>query len=103
MTLQDVHSKAMTYVGQQLHNAQHSYMLYLFIIESLMDTLKTQVLLYEEDCMLMNAGASMKDDPTLLKRLIMLTCIVHCFPHQESPDQYDDALDHHARPYHSIQ
>ena len=41
ITLQDVQNKVQTYVGQQVQNAQDSYMLHLFIIESLTDTLKS--------------------------------------------------------------
>ena len=54
-----------------------SYMLYLFIIKSLTDTFKAQVLFYEEDYMVTNTAstASMKDGPTLLKRVNMLTYI----------------------------
>ena len=38
MSLQDVQTKALTYVGMQGHEAQDAYMLYSFLIESLMDT-----------------------------------------------------------------
>ena len=46
-------------------------------MKSLTDTFKAQVLLYEGDYMVTNAGgtASMKDGPTLLKMVTMLTYI----------------------------
>ena len=49
MSLQDVQAKALTYVGMQGCKAQDSYMLYNFLIESLMDSFKAQVLLNEQD------------------------------------------------------
>ena len=69
ITLQDAQNKAQTYVGQQVQNAQDSYMLHLFIIESLTDTFKSQVLLYEADYTITPQGRQqpMKDGPTLLK------------------------------------
>ena len=77
MSLQDVQAKALTYVGIQGREAQDSYMLYNFLIESLTDSFKAQVLLYEQDYTVTPIGGqpAMKDGPTLLKRLIMLTYI----------------------------
>ena len=77
MSLQDVQAKALTYVGIQGREAQDSYMLYNFLIESLTDSFKAQVLLYEQDYTITPIGGqpAMKDGPTLLKRLIMLTYI----------------------------
>ena len=77
MSLQDVQAKALTYVGIQGREAQDSYMLYNFLIESLTDSLKAQVLLYEKDYTItpMGGQSPMKDGPTLLKRLIMHTYI----------------------------
>ena len=77
MSLQDVQAKALTYVRMQGREAQDSYMLYNFLIESLMDSFKPQVLLYEQDYTITRMGGqpAMKDGPTLLKRLIMLTYI----------------------------
>ena len=77
MSLQDVQAKTLTYVGMQGHEAQDSYMLYNFLIESLTDSLKAQVLLYEQDYTITPLGGqpAMKDGPTLLKRIIMLTYI----------------------------
>ena len=49
MSLQDMQAKALTYVGIQGREAQDSYMLYNFLIESLTDSFKAQVLLYEQD------------------------------------------------------
>ena len=77
MSLQDVQTKALTYVGLQGREAQDTYMLYNFLIESLMDAFKAQVLLYEQDYTITPMGGlpAMKDGPTLLKRIIMLTYI----------------------------
>ena len=77
MSLQDVQAKALTYVGMQGRQAQESYMLYNFLIESLTDSFKAQVLLYEQDYNIMPMGGqpAMKEGPTLLKWLIMLTYI----------------------------
>ena len=77
MSLQDVQAKALTYVGIQGREAQDSYMLYNFLIESLMDSFKAQVLLYKQDYTITPMGGQppMKDRPTLLNRLIMLTYI----------------------------
>ena len=77
MSLQDVQAKALTYVRIQGREAQDSYMLYNFLIESLTDSFKAQVLLYEQDYTITPIGGqpAMKDGPTLLKRLIMLTYI----------------------------
>ena len=77
MSLQDVKAKALTYVGIQGREAQDSYMLYNFLIESLTDSFKVQMLLYEQDYTITPMGGqpAMKDGPTLLKRLIMLTYI----------------------------
>ena len=77
MSLQDVQTKALTYVRMQGREAQDAYMLYNFLIESLTDAFKAQVLLYEQDYTIMPMGGlpSMKDGPTLLKRIIMLTYI----------------------------
>ena len=75
MMLQDMCANALNCMGQEVHDAQNSYMLYLFIIKLLMDMFKVQVLLYKEDYTVMLAGGStlMKAGPTLLKRVIMLT------------------------------
>ena len=56
---------------------QDSYILYIFLIESLTDAFKVQVLLYETDYTITPVGGrpAMKDGPTLLKRVIMLTYI----------------------------
>ena len=77
MSLQDVQAKALTYVGMQGHEGQDSYMLYNFLIESLTDSFKAQVLLYKHDYTITPMGGqpAMKDGPMLLKRLIMLTYI----------------------------
>ena len=77
MSLQDVQTNALTYVSLQGHEAQDAYMLYNFLIESLMDTFKAQVLLYEQDYTITPMGGqpTMKDGPMLLKRIIMLTYI----------------------------
>ena len=77
MSLQDVQAKALTYVGIQGCEAQDSYMLYNFLIESLTDSFKAQVLLYEQDYTITPMGGqpAMKDGPTLLKQLIILTYI----------------------------
>ena len=77
MTLQDVQAKALNYVGIQGRESQDSYMLYKFIIESLTDSFKAQVLLYEQDYTITRMGGQpdMKDGPTLLKRLIILTYV----------------------------
>ena len=77
MSLQDVQAKALTYVGMQGREAQDSYMLYNFLIKSLTDSFKAQVLLYKQDYTITPMGGqpAMKDRPTLLKRLIMLTYI----------------------------
>ena len=77
MSLQDVQAKALTYVGMQGREAQDSYMLYNFLIESLTDSFKAQVLRYEQDYTItpMAGQLTMKDGSTLLKRLIMLTYI----------------------------
>ena len=77
MSLQDVHAKALTYVGIQTREAQDSYMLYNFLIASFTDSFKAQVLLYEQDYTITPMGGkpAMKDGPTLLKRLIILTYI----------------------------
>ena len=77
MSLQDMQAKALTYVGIQGREAQDTYMLYNFLIESLTDSFRAQVLLYEQDYTITPMGGqpSMKDGPTLLKRLIMLTYI----------------------------
>ena len=77
MSLQGVQAKALTYMGIQGCKAQDSYMLYNFLIESLTDSFKAQVLLYEQDYTITPIGGqpAMKDGPTLLKRLIMLTYI----------------------------
>ena len=76
-SLQDVQAKALTYVRMQGREAQESYMLYNFLIESLTDSFKAQVLLYEQDYTITPMGGQpvMKDRLTLLKRLIMLTYI----------------------------
>ena len=52
-------------------------MLYIFLIKSLTDAFKAQVLLYETNCTITPVGGqpAMKDGPTLLKRVIMLTYI----------------------------
>ena len=77
MSLQDVQAKALTYVGMQGREAQDSYMLYNFLIESLTDSFKAQVLLYKQDYTITPMGGqpAMKDGPMLLKRLIMITYI----------------------------
>ena len=77
MSLQDVQAKALTYVGMQGREVQDSYMLYNFLIESLTDSFKAKVLLYKQDYTITPLGGqpAMKDRPTLLKRLIMLTYI----------------------------
>ena len=77
MSLQDVQAKALNYVGIQGRESQDSYMLYNFLIESLTDSFKAQVLLYEQDYFIthMRGQPDMKDGPTLLKRLIMLTYV----------------------------
>ena len=77
MSLQDVQTKALTYVRLQGHEAQATYMLYNFLIESLMDAFKVQVLLYEHDYTITPMGRPplMKDGPMLLKWIIMLTYI----------------------------
>ena len=77
MSLQDMQAKALTYVSLQGREAQDSYMLYNFLIESLTDSFKAQVLLYEQDYTITPLGGqpAMKDGPTLLKRIIMLTYI----------------------------
>ena len=77
MSLQDVQAKALTYVGMQGREAQDSYMIYNFLIESLTDSFKAQVQLYEQDYTITPMGGqpAMKDGPTLIKRLIMLTYI----------------------------
>ena len=77
MSLQDVETKALTYVGLQGCEAQHAYMLYNFLIESLMDAFKAQVLRYEHNYTIMPMGGLplMKDGLTLLKWIIMLTYI----------------------------
>ena len=77
MSLQDVQAKALTYVGIQGREAQDSYMLYNFHIESLTDSFKAQVLLYEQDYTITPMGGqpAMKGGPTLLKWLIILTYI----------------------------
>ena len=49
MSLQEVQAKALTYGGMQGGEAQDSYMLYIFLIKSLTDSIKAQVLLYEQD------------------------------------------------------
>ena len=77
MSLQDIQAKALTYVGIQGREAQDSYMLYNFLIELLTDSFKVHVLLYKLDYTITPMGGqpAMKDGPTLLKRLIMLTYI----------------------------
>ena len=77
MSLQDVQAKALTYLSIHGHEAQDSYMLYNFLIESLTDSFKAQVLLYEQDYTITPMGGqpAMKEGPTLLNRLIMLTYI----------------------------
>ena len=77
MSLQDVQTKVLTYVGLQGCEAQDAYMLYNFLIESLRDAFKAQVLLYEHNYTIMPMGGLplMKDGPTLLKWIIMLTYI----------------------------
>ena len=77
MSLQDVQTKALTYVRQQGQEVQDSYMLYIFLIESLTNAFKAQVLLYETNYTITPVGGRpvMKDGPTLLKRVIMLTYI----------------------------
>ena len=77
MSLQHVQTKALTYVRLQGRKAQDAYMLYNFLIESLMYAFKAQVLLYEHDYTITPMGGlpSMKDRPTLLKQIIMLTYI----------------------------
>ena len=52
-------------------------MLYIFLIKSLTDDFKAQVLLYETDYTITPVGGqpAMKDGPTLLRSLIMLTYI----------------------------
>ena len=77
MSLQDVQTKALTYVRMQGCEAQDAYMLYNFLIKSLTDAFKAQVLLYEQDYTITPLGGlpSMKDGSTLLKRIIMLTYI----------------------------
>ena len=77
MSLQDIQAKALTYVGMQGCEAQESYMLYNFLIEPLTDSFKAQVLLYKQDYTITPMGGqpAMKDRPTPLKRLIMLTYI----------------------------
>ena len=49
MSLQDIQTKALTYIGLQGHEVQDTCMLYNFLIESLTDAFKAQVLLYEHD------------------------------------------------------
>ena len=75
MSLQDVQTKSLTYVRLQGCKVQDAYMLYNFLIESLTDAFKVQVLLYEHDYTITPMGGllSMKDGPMLLKRIIMLT------------------------------
>ena len=77
MSLQDDQTKALTYVRLQGREAQDAYMLFNFLIESLTDSFKAQVHLYEQDYMIMPMGQlpAMKDGPMLLKRIIMLTYI----------------------------
>ena len=77
MSLQNVQTKAHTYVGLQGQEAQDVYMLYIFLIKSLTDAFKAQVLLYETEHTITLVGdqPSMEDGPTLLKRVIMLTYI----------------------------
>ena len=53
MSLQDVQTKALTYVRLQGREAQDAYMLFNFLIESLTDSFKAQVHLYEQDYMIM--------------------------------------------------
>ena len=48
-SLQDVQAKSITYIGLQGCEAQDTYMLYNFLIESLMDSFKAQVLLYKQN------------------------------------------------------
>ena len=52
-------------------------MLYIFLIKPLTDAFKVQVFLYETNYTITPVGGqpAMKDDPTLLKRVIMLTYI----------------------------
>ena len=75
MPLQDVKTKALTYIGLQGREVQDAYMLYNFLIESLTDAFKAQVLLYEHDHTITpTAGLPlMKDRLMLLKRIILLT------------------------------
>ena len=77
MSLQDVQTKALTYIGLQGREAQDTYILYNFLIESLMEAFKAQVFLYKQDYTVTPMGGlpSMKDGPTLLKQIIMLTYI----------------------------
>ena len=77
MSLQDIQAKALTYIGMQECEAQDSYMVYNFLIESLTDSFKAQVLLYEQDYTITPMGGqpAMKDVPTHLKWIIMLPYI----------------------------
>ena len=103
MSLQDVQTKALTSVGLQGREAQDTYMLYNFLIESLTEAFKAQVLLYEQDYTITPMGGlpSMKDGPTLLKRIIMLTYndnrATTCHSHQSNPNRHDIPTDKYAR------
>ena len=77
MSLQDTQAEVQTYMGQQVRSVQDSYMLYRFIMESLTDTFKAQVLHYEADYTITPVIGllPMKGGPTLLKQVIMLAYI----------------------------
>ena len=77
MSLKDIQAKVITYVRMHGCEAQDSYMLYIFLIESLTDFFKAQVLLYKQDYTITTMGGqpAMKDGPKLLKRIIMFTYI----------------------------
>ena len=71
VTATEVRARATTYQGQQTRDAQNSDMLYYFLIESLTETIKAQVLLFVDNFTINDAP----DGICLLKQIVVLTYI----------------------------
>ena len=71
VTATEVRTRATTYQDQQMRDAQNSDMLYYFLIESLTETFKAQVLLFVDNFTINDAP----DGICLLKQIVVLTYI----------------------------
>jgi hypothetical protein len=71
VTMQEVMARAQQYIGQPTRDAQNSDMLYHYIMNSLTDSFKSEVLLYVDQYTVNNTP----DGICLLKQILLLTFI----------------------------